>query len=221
MTRPSYPPRRSPHVGPGQVPRPVVALDIDGTLAAYHGHFLWFAGEYLGREMPPTYDCPGGGLAAFMGVSKTTYRRIKLAYRQSGLKRAMPAYPGASELTKVLRARGADVWICTTRPYLALSNIEPDSKEWAKRNGVQYDAFIFGENKYRDLVSLVGSDRIVAVLDDLPEMHDQAARLGLPAILRTQPYNRDVPYAWRADNLDIARSLIMGRIQLYEERMAL
>lgn len=215
--RPPYPPRRSEYVGPGQIPRPVVGLDIDGTMAAYHGHFLNFAGEWLGREMPPTYDYLGGSLAAFMGVSKSTYRRIKLAFRQSGLKRSMPAYPGARELTVALRQRGALVAICTTRPYLHLSNIEPDSKEWAKRNGVQYDAFIFGEHKYRDLLHSVGPGRVVGVLDDLPEMYDQASRLGLSPLLRHQPYNAN-HRGDRVVDLPFAEGVLLERVDAYEEK---
>lgn len=215
MKRPPYAPRRSQYVGPGQVPRPVVGLDIDGSLGAYHGHFLVFAEAWLGREMPSTLDYQGGSLAAFMGVSKATYRRIKLAYRQGGLKRSMPAYPGASELTKELRRRGAEVIICTTRPYLALSNIEPDTREWTRRNGIQHDGILFGEHKYRDLLRAIGAGRILGVLDDLPEMYDQAAGLGLSPVLREQPYNRSHE-GDRVLGLDTARRLFLDRIDKYE-----
>lgn len=219
MKRLPYAPRRSQFVGPGQVPRPVVGLDIDGTLGVYHGHFLSFAGEWLGREMPPTYDYAGGSLAAFMGVSKATYRKVKLAYRQGGLKRSMPAYPGASELTRTLRAAGAEVVLCTTRPYLSLSNIEPDTREWTRRNGIQYDGFIFGEHKYRDLVRAVGCGRILGTLDDLPEMYGQAQALGLRGVLRTQPYNGSVPpSAVRAHSLDHALQIFQEYLGEYEEK---
>lgn len=215
---PPYPPRRSEFVSPGQVPRPVFGLDIDGTMGVYHGHFLNFAEGWLGREMRPTYEFDGSeSLAAFMGVSKATYRRVKLAYRQGGLKRSMPAYPGASELTRALRARGALVVICTTRPYLALSNIEPDTREWARRNGIQYDGFIFGEHKYRDLVRMVGASRIVGVLDDLPEMYEQASRLGLPTLLRMQPYNEKHPAGHRVSGLHVAREEFLTRLDNYEK----
>ena len=216
LTRLFYPPRRSSLVGPGQVPRPVVGLDIDGTLGVYHGHFLAFAGEWLGREMPPTHLYQGGPLCAFMGVSKSTYRRVKLAYRQGGLKRSMPAYPGASELTRALRARGAEVVLCTTRPYLSLSNIEPDTVEWARRNRVQYDGFIFGEHKYRDLVRMAGTGRVVGVVDDLLEMYDQAKELGINPLLRLQPYNVEAD-AIHVAGLDDARSILSSRLTRYEE----
>lgn len=170
---------------------PVVALDIDGTLGAYHAHFTRFAEEWTGKTMPPTV-MPTGGVPfhKHLGISKSTYRRIKLAYRQGGLKRSMPVYPGVGELTRWIRKQGCQVWIATTRPYLSLDNIEPDTKHWlTKRAHAQYDNVLFGQHKYRDLVRAVGKSRVVMVVDDLPEMIDQACDLGLRAYIRSQPYN--------------------------------
>lgn len=172
--------------------KPVVALDIDGTLGDYHGHFLRFAEGWIGRPMPdPQQNTDGVPLYKWMGVSKSTYRECKLAYRQGGLKRNMPVYEGASELTRYMRRKGAEVWICTTRPYLRLDNIDPDTRHWLRRNGIQYDGVIFGEHKYRQLRDLVGAARVALVVDDLPEMLLQAG-VALPSawrLIRHQPYN--------------------------------
>lgn len=170
---------------------PVVALDIDGTLGAYHAHFTRFCEEWTGQPMPSVTE-PTGGVPfhKHLGISKATYRRVKLAYRQGGLKRSMPVYPGVRDLTVFIRSKGCQVWIATTRPYLSLDNIEPDTKHWlTKRARAQYDNVLFGEHKYRDLVRAVGKDRVVMVVDDLPEMVEQACGLGLPTYIRTQPYN--------------------------------
>lgn len=177
-------------LGGDEVVKPVVALDIDGTLGDYHGHFLRFAEAWYGRPMPLADDNPGLPLHKFMGSGKEKYRRCKLAYRQGGLKRSMPAYPGAGELTRFMRRLGAEVWIATTRPYLSHNNIEPDTREWLRRNGIQHDGIIMGHNKYRQLVREVGRERVLFAVDDLPEMVDQAASLGLLSLLRDQPYNR-------------------------------
>lgn len=170
--------------------KPVVALDIDGTLGDYHGHFLKFAQEWYGRPMPLAEENPGLPLHKFMGTSKEKYRRCKLAYRQGGLKRSMPAYPYASELTQRIRKIGAQVWICTTRPYLQLSNIDPDTREWLRRNRIQYDGVLYGQHKYRDLAKEVGRENVILVVDDLPEMYVQAVGQGFVAVLRDQPYNQ-------------------------------
>ncbi len=169
---------------------PVVGLDLDGTLGDYHGHFLRFAEGWLGREMPdPATINPGLPLHKFMKTSKTTYRRIKLAYREGGMKRSMPCYSGARALAMSLRQEfGCEVWITTSRPYLAHGPIEGDTKHWLKRNGIQYDHVLWGEHKYRTLRRWAGN-RVVAVLEDLPVMAEQAIGVGIPVLLRDQPYN--------------------------------
>lgn len=169
---------------------PVVGLDVDGSLGEYHGHFLRFAEGWLGRTMPdPATINPGLPLHSFMGVSKATYRKIKLAYRQGGLKRSMPVYDGAHELSVQLRKWGCEVWICTSRPYLQHGPIEPDTHHWLKRNGIQYDNVLWGEHKYYTLNRLAGN-RVVAVLEDLPPLARQAARCGIEVVMMDQPYNK-------------------------------
>lgn len=182
--------------------KPIVALDIDGTLGDYHAHFLRFAEQWYGREMPPANEInPGMPLSQFMKTSKATYRQCKLAYRQGGLKRSMPAYHGASELTRHIRRKGAEVWICTTRPYLRLDNIDPDTRHWLRRNRIQYDAVLYGPHKYRDLCRNSDPDNVLLVVDDLPEMVAEAIRLKLPVYLRNQPYNWHYREAMRVDNM--------------------
>lgn len=194
--------------------KPIVALDIDGTLGDYHGHFTRFAEQWVGREMPdPHLNTNGVPLYKWLGMSKATYRQCKLAYRQGGLKRSMPAYEGASELTRALRKRGAEVWIATTRPYLRLDNIDPDTRHWLRRNKIQSDGVLFGNHKYRDLKRIVGS-RVVFVADDLPEMIEVANSIGLHAVLRDQPYNRN--YAAEHPELMVNYHL-MDLLDLYEK----
>jgi hypothetical protein len=182
--------------------KPVVSLDIDGTLGDYHGHFLRFAEGYFGRRMPePTKINPGKPLWAFMGVRRAEYRDCKLAYRQGGMKRSMPCLEGASALTRDLRALGAEVWICTTRPYMRLDNVDPDTQEWLRRNKIEYDALLYdprdGDAKYAELKRQAGIRRVVGVAEDLPEQAMRAIKAGFgPVWLRNQPYNKT---AWEYD----------------------
>jgi hypothetical protein len=181
--------------------RPVVALDIDGTLGDYHGHFLRFAEGWTGKPMPdPSLNTAGVPLYQWMKVSKATYRECKLAYRQGGLKRSMPCYEGAADGVRSLRKSGVDVWIATTRPYLRLDNIDPDTRHWLRRNKIQYDGLIYGDHKYRLLKRLVG-ERVLFVVDDLPSLVAQASSIGLQAVLRQQPYN----LSWEALPNAVAR----------------
>jgi hypothetical protein len=208
---------------------PVIALDLDGTLGMYHEHFLWFAEQWLGEKMPSAEEVnPGLRLSTFMGVPHHIYRECKLAYRQGGLKRFMPAYPFADYLTSNIRHAGAEVWLCTTRPYLRLDNIDPDTREFLRRNHIQYDAVIFegleleegGIGKYWDLVRQVGQDRIVAAVDDLPEQVSQALDSGIRKVyIRDQPYNRDPSItAERVTNLEELWASLYIQIKYWQEQ---
>ena len=203
----------------------IVAIDVDGTLGDYHGHFLRFAADWYGREMPdPKQINPGLPLHKFMRTSKQTYRQCKLAYRQGGLERSMPIYDGAYELCRSVRAAGAELWLCSTRPYLKLDSQSVNTRHWLRRHKIQYDALIFGERKYMDLARIVGSDRtrpgrsrVAAVLDDLPEMILQADGLGMWTMLRDQPYNRHLNWHYRAMDLHQAKNTILQEVKTWKK----
>lgn len=219
---------------------PVVAVDIDGTLAGYHEWFLRFAELYTGKKMPDTSAINDGKpLHQFMGLTKTQYREVKLAYRQGGMKRSMPCIDNASWLISRIRRNacmrnrfkpgscsshglGAEVWICTTRPYLRLDNIDPDTREWLRRNRIKYDALLFdptdGDNKYRELARQAG-DRVAIALEDLPAQALSAHRHGVPIVaLRRQPYNEtwndlELPWVYRWTEATSAYELVCAAIE--------
>jgi len=162
---------------------PVVALDIDGTLGEYHEHFLRFAAEYLGvKDVKP-------GVMQYIGdkpfrewfniafdTDTRTFRDIKLAYRQGAQKRSMPCRPFARGLVRSLREMGAEIWLTTTRPYMRLDNVDPDTRFWLKRHGIKYDHLLYDEYKYEVLAQQVDPERVCFVLDDLDEKLLEASR---------------------------------------------
>lgn len=174
--------------------KPVVAIDIDGTLGDFHSHFMKFAVAYLQgqpRLILPQYT----GIRSMRDwfcdefhVPVGVWRDIKLAYRQGGMKRTMPSYGYGRKLTKACHALGAEVWVTTTRPYLRLDNIDPDTRFWLDLHGVQFDGLIYDEFKYKLLLDNVGPDRVVAVLEDLPDEWNDAAAL----------FGPDVPILYKA-----------------------
>jgi phosphoserine phosphatase len=220
----------------GNLIRPVVVLDIDGTLGAYHSHFHYFAQAYIGERLPTGYDgsCE---LHEWYDMSLSLYRDIKLAYRQGGMKRSMPMLHGARNLVVAVQGTGAEVWICTTRPYLRLDNIDPDTREWLGRNRITYDGLLYSENKYQRLLEIVDKERIVAVLDDLPEMCQAAYRnigeeVPILAMAQHNAYYRlmdkmrtaelviEVKSFDMAADLPAAERMIMFRIGMWKEAHA-
>lgn len=170
---------------------PVVGLDVDGTLADYYEHMRWFAELYLQRPVSIEWDfAPTAEFSDALQLDKKTYRDIKLAYRQGGMKRSIPVLDDRGSMVKAIRAAGIQVWITTTRPWQRLDNIDPDTQFWLNRNLGRVDGVIYGEEKYMDLVDIVGKDRILGVVDDLPENVVSAMSLGLRAAIAVGDHNR-------------------------------
>lgn len=199
--------------------RPVVAVDIDGTLADYHGHFLAFAGRYLGQDvLSERYDGAEGFKHWFCqvtGSDANTWNDIKLAYRQGAQKRSLPIYPGAKELIRRLHQHGAEIWLTTTRPHLRLDGIDPDTRAWLDRHGIKYDGLLYDDDKYAQLALRIDGDRMVGVLDDLPEQCEAAdAVFGAgTAIGRLTCYNTMA--AWTSVEcvpIDRAREMLISRV---------
>jgi len=189
---------------------PVVAIDIDGTLAQYHRAFFLFAGGYLNRRIDLVYN-GAVPMHEHMKVSKETYRQVKLAYRQGGMKRVMDTYEGADDFMLSV-APQAELWVTTTRPYLRLDNIDPDTREWLDRNQYKYDALVYDEDKYERLAH-TAQGRVVAVVEDEIEQYDVAQLLGLNPILVQRSHNVNfVGNRVSAPNLRVARRMVMARI---------
>lgn len=204
----------------GQVIKPVVAVDIDGTIADYHLHFLQFARNYLLREIPrdvPVYDGEGTFRDWFCWTFKVdvrTWHDIKLAYRQGGMKRNQPVLPGGDTFVNDLRRLGIEVWLTTTRPYLRLDNIDPDTRFWLNAHGIKFDGLLFDEDKYSVLFHRLHRDRVIAIVDDLEEQYDAAANIfgeNIP-ILRSQYFNRAIRRPNMGDSLSRILTIIQGRL---------
>lgn len=201
--------------------KPVVAIDIDGTLGDYHAHFLAFASAYLGAPAEEGYQGGESFRVWFCReyqVRENTWHDIKLAYRQGAQKRSMPMYHYADFLVNALREE-AEVWLTTTRPYLRLDNVDPDTRAWLRRSRIAYDALLYDEDKYGVLARSVEPERVVAVLDDLPEQYE-AAQLefgeAIP-ILRKTRWNAGVSKSWSVKNLEEAYTRILPRVKNWRE----
>ena len=182
--------------------KPVVAIDIDGTLADYHDHFLDFAVKWLGHN----YTKPRGARAydgsephrewftRTMDVDVTTFRAIKLAFRQGGMKRTMPIYRESVETINAVRSMGAEIWLTTTRPWERFDRVDPDTRHWLSEHNIEFDGLIYDDAKMSALADRVDPDTVVAVVDDLIEVLEEAHQLfdNAVTILRKTIHNRGV-----------------------------
>lgn len=188
--------------------KPVVAFDVDGTLGNYHGQLIEFTKAYINHEPPPEYPAYDGRMnfgdwmiEAFDLDGRKMYRDIKLAFRQGGSKRWMPPYYGMIDVVRVAQSQLlCEVWLTTTRPYMRLDSVDPDTREWLRRHNVPFDHLMYDDNKYELLVEYVDPRRIVAIIDDLPAQLQEAGRVfsdasfNDPSILAGGPYNSGIEY---------------------------
>ena len=191
---------------------PVVALDIDGTMAVYHDHLLNFMDLYFGRYMKRGWD-GSGDWEDFLGLPRRAYEDAKLAFRQGGFKRWMPAFSDLHTLQSVLYELRVEVWVTTTRPYMRLDSVDPDTREWLSRNRVKYDHLLYDENKYERLYEIVG-DRVVAVLEDLPKYYESAVKMWgyeVPILMNRQhnrKYREEMEHdQWKIKEMKCSNSL--------------
>lgn len=202
--------------------KPVVAVDIDGTLGDYHGHFIKFATAYVGHPLPTVF----GGNVPFheaLGLELEQYRAVKLAYRQGGMKRSMPLISnnGAERwLIDNLRSQGVEVWLTTTRPFLRLDNVDPDTRAWLERNRIRYDGLLYDEDKYDRLVEIVEPERVIGVLEDLPDLWNRASELGLNPIQRWTWWNRYVQMNPGSERLSAVFRVLWKRSINWKEQHA-
>lgn len=204
-----------------EIIKPVVVFDIDGVLGDYHGHFHDFAEGYLGVKLTESaYDGtePHREWYRHQGVTVEEFRTMKLAFRQGSMKRTMPPYRRVIQIVQKCRAKGAELWLCTQRPYMSLDNIDRDTRAWLDRHGVPFDYMLYHEEKYAQLEKRVDKERVVAIVDDTAEMYDHAEDIFGEAvpILYKGIYNRNIK---RPNELGGANELwqeIRSRIETWE-----
>lgn len=188
--------------------RPVVSLDVDGTLGEYHYFFGKFAWRYWDKKEMGAPWRGDGEFEDYLGLTKAEYREAKMAYRQGGMKRIQPVDPDAVRISHIAASLGAEVWITTTRPWKRLDNIDPDTQWWLDRAGIYYDHLLYDENKYHILRDRVTTERVAFVLEDLPDQYCHAKDLfGAAAHLIERDHNRWWRQGWGGESLQSCRTM--------------
>lgn len=202
-----------------RIVKPIVAVDIDGTLGNYYTQFVQFASWYTGVILP--YDYSGEvEFSEHLGLEKALYRDIKLAYRQGSMKRSMQVYDGAQDFMQNVHDMGCEIWIATTRPWLRLDNVDPDTRHWLDRMEIEYDFMIYGDDKYEVLAQRVDPKRVIAVVDDLLEQCEEAAHIfGISKVWQpARHHNLRSQFSRRFDTFDELELDIKFKTQLWKEK---
>jgi len=198
---------------------PVVLVDIDGTIANYHDHLTTFATDYWDIESPDYRWNGDGNFEDYLGLTQGQYREAKLAFRQGGMKRTMPAFEMGDWFVHTLNELPLEVWFTTTRPWQRLDNVDPDTRFWLDHNGFQYHRLLFDDNKYERVCQIIDPERILLVVDDLPEQYDICTELELPVFQVARHHNSGVKQRreWRGTLLQAQTLVNVNMKEWYEK----
>lgn len=201
------------------VVRPVVAVDIDGTMSDYHDSFLKLVEQYTGQDRPNVVYAggPEGSWGQWIqetwGLQRSEYEAIKRAYRMGSWKRWQPIDAFCWTFLTTI-AEKAEIWITTTRPFLNHDSIDPDTKFWLDQHMIPYDRILYDEDKYGVLRQQVDKRRVVAIVEDLPEQMERAIELfgdHVP-IQKVSRWNYMAQVGYGLDNFDDIRVAVMSRV---------
>jgi 5'(3')-deoxyribonucleotidase len=225
------------HLAPPTNP---VGVDIDGVLAKNDEKFLEFAhAELRRRHALPTFleESPlrlqvtndledqkirtrvdfrnTKELKAYLGPE---YETLKAAYRDSGLKREVEAYPGAAEFIEELQKMGYSIVLLSARPYRRHLRIFSDTMHWLRANFIDYDAIFFDEFKHLKIVKKIPT--LQFMIEDDPKIAQEVCDLGYFVYLKAgsdpTPSCENVAI-WESYD-DLLRSIKAGRHQARSPR---
>jgi hypothetical protein len=210
------------------VVRPVVAVDVDGCISEYHNSLRDHCVRYWNLSPHPCEFGSWNGIGNFedwIGITNAQYREAKLAYRQGGYKRWSPVYEGLDSLVSMISHLKEqfllEVWVTTQRPWLRLDNVDPDTRFWLDKHFPDYDHLLYHDQKYTELAGRVEADRVVAVVDDLPEMVAQAAGAfgsKVPLMIHRPHNSLAHPSVPRVENLEAFAERLHERTTKWWER---
>lgn len=147
----------------------ICAIDLDGVLCEYPGPWIKYINEKTDNDFKTLHE-------AKMGIDLLTYESLKSEYRQSGIKKDLPAIKNASTFTKQLKAKGYCVIILTSRPYKEYNRLFSDTIEWLKNNDIAYDSIMFDERKNIRILKEVPN--LEFMVEDNARFSNSVAQLG-------------------------------------------
>lgn len=151
--------------------RPIALIDLDGVLNDYPEPFLEFVERQTGRRFESMEDLETQNLELKL--------RLKHIYRQSGIKRLLPAREDSVYACRLLVSAGYDLLIMSQRPYREYPRIYADTVYWLRSQGITYRRLFFVENKQSKLLFSPLKEAIRFAVDDDPDVVDRLRDLGI------------------------------------------
>lgn len=133
------------------------------------------------------------------------YAEYKHWWRDSGIKRKIPAKCGASSFVKSLKKKGYRIVIISSRPYREYSRIFSDTLWWLKKNHIKFDDIYFEEHKH--LKILKHFPKLSFMVEDNKDYAFQVAKEGYRVYLLSKEKVETERQPFRNTNVMIVNSL--------------
>lgn len=137
-----------------------ITIDIDGVLNSYP--LCWL--DYIESQTSQRFNSID---EAKKILGHDFYSKIKDKYRTSGYKSKLPINPLAPDFTKLLKHKGYNIIIITSRPFDLYPNLKKLTFDWLKANNIVFDRL----EKKAELLNL-GYSPTYHIDDELEHVYD-------------------------------------------------
>ncbi|MES2590596.1 MAG: hypothetical protein V4608_01840 [Bacteroidota bacterium] len=109
-----------------------ITIDIDGVLNNYPACWL----DYIELQKNQKFNSIE---EAKKTLGTDVYSEIKDSYRTSGYKSKLPVNPTAPNFTRLLKEKGYNIVVATSRPFHLYPGLEKLTFDWLKANNIIFD----------------------------------------------------------------------------------
>jgi len=171
----------------------VVAVDLDGVLAAYPENWIEFLNEF--GKLPAILSLEDFSFSSvpLPSIPRHEYMKLKHRFREEGYESAkVEPTESASLFTNNLRLNGFKVVILSARPCHKYKRIMTDTIMWLQEHDFHYDAVLWDAEKHIRIIEQFPTLRFM--VEDHPRIALEVASLGYKVYLVDRPYNQDVKH---------------------------
>ena len=167
----------------------VIGIDLDDTITNSSDVFLKYAKKY-NKEKGIKFDIKANLLNQMeaYGWSEKNSEEFRRKYLKRILQEAKPR-PYCIEFINLIRDRGDEIVIITARSQSELGEIEEITRNWLKKNDVNYDKLIVNsKSKEEDCLM---NNVSVFIDDNIPTCRKVHDKLEIPTYVFTTRYNEN------------------------------
>ena len=158
----------------------VCGIDIDGVLNYYPANWINFVNdrEVLTKPITDLHILKNE-------LSYNQYRITKRFFRKLG--EPGPVREGSALLTEILKGKGFQIYIITSRPFKEYPKLQGDTMKWLDKHNIQYDGIISDPDKHIRILERFPN--LAFMIEDHRYYANLVAKWGYKVLLLENQYN--------------------------------